>query len=90
MAKYRVENTKRVVKAIGSHGEDATGVVNVTQVWDDEEGIGVELPYRDIIADPDNGRNPFLTPDGRDHAREVAERIEEYIKQNNIEVWQES
>lgn len=89
MAKYRVEKTKRLVKAIGSHGEDATGVADVIHIWDDEEGIGLELPYRDIIADPDRGVNPFLTPEGKAHAEEVAKRIEEYARQNNIGRWEE-
>ena len=49
------------------------------------EGIGLELPpYGDIVADPKRGENPFTTPEGRQHAKDVAREIEKYVKQNNI------
>lgn len=60
-------------------------MADVTIVWDDEEGIGLELPpYGDIVADPKRGTNPFATQEGREHAKDVAREIEKYIKQNNL------
>ena len=83
--RYRIERTKKEVRAITTDGADATGVADVTIVWDDTEGIGLELPpYGDIVADPERGENPFTTPEGREHAKEVAKEIERYITQNNI------
>lgn len=83
--RYRIERTKKEVRAIDTNGADATGVADVTIVWDEVEGIGLELfPYGDIVADPKRGENPFTTPEGREHAKEVAREIEKYIKQNNI------
>lgn len=83
--RYRIERTKKEVRAITPNGADATGVTDVTIVWDEVEGIGLELPpYGDIVADPKRGENPFTTPEGREHAKEVARKIEKYIKQNNI------
>ena len=83
--KYRIERTKKEVQTIGANRADATGVADVTIVWDDEEGIGLELPpYDGVVADPKRGENPFTTPEGREHANEVARGIINYIMQNNL------
>jgi len=83
--RYRVERTQKEVQALGLDGEPSTGVTDVTIVWDDVEGIGLELPpYGDIVADPKRGDNPFSTAEGRQHAKDVAKGIENYIKQNGI------
>lgn len=83
--KYRIERTKKEVRAIGANGADAIGIADVTIVWDDEEGIGLELPpYDGVVADPERGCNPFVTPEGRKHANEVALGIMNYIIQNNL------
>ena len=67
--RYRIERTKKEVRAITP----------------EVEGIGLELPpYGDIVADPKRGENPFTTPEGRQHAKDVAREIEKYVKQNNI------
>ena len=83
--RYRVERTQKEVQALGLDGKASTGVTDVTIVWDDVEGIGLELPpYGDIVADPKRGDNPFTTAEGRQHAKDVAKGIENYIKQNGI------
>lgn len=85
VGRYRVERTQKEVQALGLDGEPSTGVADVTIVWDDVEGIGLELPpYGDIVADPKRGDNPFSTAEGRQHAKDVAKGIENYIKQNGI------
>ena len=82
--KYRIENTRKSVRAIGINGQQTTGVTDVTIVWDDEEGIGLELPpYGDIVGLPEKGVK-FDTEERRAHARQVAKAIQEYVIQNNI------
>lgn len=82
--KYRVERTRKPVRAIGAGGQDTTGITDVTIVWDDEEGIGLELPpYGDIVGLPERGVK-FDTEERRNHARQVAKAIQEYVAQNNI------
>lgn len=86
--KYRIEKTKRAVQAIGPGGSDAEGVTTITIVWNDAENIGVEYetPYfaSAIVSDPERGASPFLTDEGRHHAREVAKAIEKYVTDNKI------
>lgn len=83
--KYRVERIKKEVRAMGTNGADATEVADVTIVWDDEEGIGLELPpYDGVVTDPGRGENPFTTPEGRQHANKVALGIMDYIINNNL------
>ena len=82
--KYRIEHTEKEVQTVIGADIEVT-LADVTVVWDDEEGIGLELPpYGDIVADPKRGENPFTTPEGREHAEDVIIEIEKYIKQNNI------
>ena len=82
--KYRIERTRKPVRAIGANGQDTTGLTDVTIVWDDEEGIGVELfPYSDVVGSIEKGVK-FDTEENRNHARQVANAIQEYAKQNNI------
>lgn len=82
--KYRIEKTRRSVRAIGYNGQDTIGVTDITIVWDDEEGIGLELPpYGDIVGLREKGVR-FDTEEQRIHARKVAKAIQEYVKQNNI------
>lgn len=78
--RYRIEKTKREVKAIGAGGMDETGVIDVTVLWDDETGIGLELETDDIVADPERGENPFRTPTGRKTARGIADDLRAYAR----------
>ncbi len=80
--KYRIEHTEKEVQTVIGADIEVT-LADVTVVWDDEEGIGLELPpYDGIVAK--RGTNPFATPEGREHAKDVIMEIEKYIKQNNI------
>lgn len=81
---YRIERTRKTVRAIGPDGHDTMGSAKVTIVWDDNEGIGLECPpYGDIVGNPEKGIK-FDTEDKRNHARQVARAIQKYIEQNNI------
>ena len=83
--RYRIERTKKEVRAKEANGTEATKVADVTIVWDDEEGIGLELPpYDGVVADPGRGENYFTTPEGRQHANKVALGIMDYIIKNNL------
>ena len=80
--KYRIEHTEKEVQTVKGADIEVT-LADVTVVWDDEEGIGLELPPHDGIV-AKRGTNPFATPEGREHAKDVDIEIEKYIKQNNI------
>lgn len=87
---YRVEITKKVVRAMGPDGY-ADGLDEVVIIWDDAEGIGLEVSRvggisGDIVAPRRvNSRSPFSTEQGRKHAREVAERLKIFAKRLFLE-----
>lgn len=98
--KYRVERTRKPVRAIGAYGQDTTGVVDVTILWDDVEGIGLELPsqapddpemippFGDVVALPERvGRGYFTTPEGLKHGAEIADQLKEYAL-THLELWE--
>ncbi len=80
--KYRIEHTEKEVQTVIGADIEVT-LADVTVVWDDGEGIGLELPPHDGIV-AKRGTNPFATPEGRKHGEDVIKEIEKYIKQNNI------
>lgn len=87
---YRVEITKKMVRAMGPDGY-ADGLNEVVIIWDDAEGIGLEVSRvcgicGDIVAPRrEDGSSPFSTEQGRKHAREVAERLQTFAKRLFLE-----
>lgn len=80
--KYRIEHTEKEVQTVIGADIEVT-LADVTVVWDDEEGIGLELPPHDGVV-AKRGTNPFATPEGREHANKVALGIMDYIIKNNL------
>jgi hypothetical protein len=80
--KYRIEHTEKEVQTVIGTDIEVT-LADVTVVWDDEEGIGLELPPHDGIV-AKRGTNPFATPEGKEHAKDVVREITKYILDNKL------